>query len=69
MPSTSPSEAATACVIGAGFGFWWLDPLAAGIISLDILKDGASSLRNAVTDHHRRKAAGRRAGAIAKHAT
>jgi cation diffusion facilitator family transporter len=45
------SETATAIgVIGAGFGFWWLDPLAAGIISLDILKDGTSTLRTAVTD-------------------
>ena len=37
-------------VIGTGFGLWWLDPLAAALVSLDILKDGASNLRTAVAD-------------------
>jgi divalent metal cation (Fe/Co/Zn/Cd) transporter len=43
--------AATAVgVVGTGFGLWWLDPLAAALVSLDILKDGAASLRVAVVD-------------------
>ena len=37
-------------VIGTGFGYWWLDPLAAAIVSLDILKDGTSNLWTAVAD-------------------
>ena len=37
-------------VIGIGFGYWWLDPLAAALVSLDILKDGGSNLYVAVTD-------------------
>jgi divalent metal cation (Fe/Co/Zn/Cd) transporter len=45
------AESATAVgVIGTGWGYWWLDPLAAAIVSLDILKDGASSLLVAVAD-------------------
>lgn len=45
------AESATAVgVIGAGFGYHWLDPLAAAVVSLDILKDGASNLFVAVTD-------------------
>jgi divalent metal cation (Fe/Co/Zn/Cd) transporter len=37
-------------VLGTGFGLWWLDPLAAGLVSLDILKDGATNLKVAVVD-------------------
>jgi divalent metal cation (Fe/Co/Zn/Cd) transporter len=37
-------------VIGTGFGFWWLDPLAAALVSLDILKDGVENLGTAVAD-------------------
>ena len=45
------AEAATAIgVVGTGFGLWWLDPLAAAIVSADILKDGISNLRTAVAD-------------------
>jgi divalent metal cation (Fe/Co/Zn/Cd) transporter len=45
------SAAATAIgVIGTGFGAWWLDPLAAALVSLDILKDGVSNLGTAVAD-------------------
>ncbi len=45
------TETATAVgVIGIGFGVWWLDPLAAAVVSLDILKDGAANLRTSVSD-------------------
>jgi cation diffusion facilitator family transporter len=45
------AESATAVgVIGTGFGLWWLDPLAAGLVSADILKDGISTLKTAVSD-------------------
>jgi divalent metal cation (Fe/Co/Zn/Cd) transporter len=45
------AEAATAVgVIGLGFGVWWLDPLAAVVVSAGILKDGVSNVRLAVTD-------------------
>ena len=37
-------------VLGVGFGYWWLDPLAAALVSLDILKDGATNLWVAVAD-------------------
>ncbi len=45
------AESATAVgVIGSGFGLWWLDPLAAALVSADILKDGIRTLRTAVAD-------------------
>jgi divalent metal cation (Fe/Co/Zn/Cd) transporter len=37
-------------VLGIGLGYWWLDPLAAALVSLDILKDGIANIRSAVTD-------------------
>jgi cation diffusion facilitator family transporter len=37
--------AAIGGVIGIGFGLWWADAAAAGIISIGILKDGISELR------------------------
>lgn len=37
-------------VIGVGFGWWWLDPLAAAIVSLDILKDGIGNVGVAIGD-------------------
>ena len=37
-------------VVGIGFGLWWLDAVAAALISLDITKDGFSNLRRAVVD-------------------
>jgi divalent metal cation (Fe/Co/Zn/Cd) transporter len=43
-------SAAAVGVIGVGLGFWWLDPLAAGLVSLDIMRDGARNTRAAVTD-------------------
>jgi divalent metal cation (Fe/Co/Zn/Cd) transporter len=45
------AESATAVgVIGTGFGLWWLDPLAAGLVSADILKDGIATLKTATAD-------------------
>lgn len=45
------AESATAVgVVGTGFGLWWLDPLAAAIVSADILKDGLGTLKTAVAD-------------------
>jgi cation diffusion facilitator family transporter len=45
------TEAATACgVLGVGFGLWWLDPLAAALVSADIIKDGAANAYVAVRD-------------------
>jgi divalent metal cation (Fe/Co/Zn/Cd) transporter len=45
------AESATAVgVLGTGFGLWWLDPLAAALVSADILKDGVSNLKTAVLD-------------------
>ncbi len=37
-------------VVGIGFGLWWADAAAAAIISLDIVRDGYSNLRQAVFD-------------------
>ncbi|HLL59565.1 MAG TPA: cation diffusion facilitator family transporter [Allosphingosinicella sp.] len=37
--------AAIGGVIGIGFGLWWADALAAGLISLGILRDGITELR------------------------
>jgi cation diffusion facilitator family transporter len=52
------AETATAVgVIGTGFGFPWLDPLAAALVSVDILHDGVSTLKVAVADLMDRKPA------------
>jgi cation diffusion facilitator family transporter len=37
-------------VLGIGLGLWWADAVAAGIISLDIAKDGQKHLRAALGD-------------------
>jgi divalent metal cation (Fe/Co/Zn/Cd) transporter len=37
-------------VLGVGFGFWWLDPVAALLISADIIKDGVTNLVVAGSD-------------------
>lgn len=42
--------AAIGGVIGIGFGLWWADAVAAGIISVSILHDGFSNLRNATAE-------------------
>jgi cation diffusion facilitator family transporter len=44
------ASAAMVGVVGIGFGLWWADAVAAGLISLDIAKDGFSNLRRAVVD-------------------
>jgi cation diffusion facilitator family transporter len=42
--------AAMAGVVGIGLGLWWADSVAASIISLDIVRDGAGNLKVAVDD-------------------
>ncbi len=42
--------AAIVGVVGIGFGWWWADAAAAAIISLDIVHDGYSNLKQAVFD-------------------
>lgn len=42
--------AGIAGIVGIGYGFWWADAVAAGTISLDVVKDGAKNLKHAVTD-------------------
>ena len=37
-------------IVGIGYGFWWADAAAAGIISLDIVRDGIKNLKQAVLD-------------------
>lgn len=37
-------------VLGIGWGYWWADALAAGIISLDIMHDGYANLREAISN-------------------
>ena len=45
------AESATATgVLGVGLGFWWVDPIAASLVSLSILHDGWGNLRVAVGD-------------------
>lgn len=40
--------AAIAGIFGIALGYWWADSAAAGIISLEIVKDGFSNLKNSV---------------------
>jgi cation diffusion facilitator family transporter len=35
-------------ILGIGLGFWWADAVAAAIISIEILRDGVSDLRNSI---------------------
>jgi cobalt-zinc-cadmium efflux system protein len=35
-------------LLGIAYGFWWTDAVAAIFISVEIVKDGFSSLRNSV---------------------
>lgn len=37
-------------IIGVGFGFWWADAVAAGLISFSILHDGLTSVRVATAE-------------------
>lgn len=43
-------SATTIGVFGVGLGFWWLDPGAAVLVSLSILKDGVTNVRVVVGD-------------------
>lgn len=42
--------AGIAGIIGIGFGFWWADAAAAGLISFDVLRDGLRNMRIAVAE-------------------
>ena len=44
------AAAAAAGIIGIGVGLWWADAVAALVISLDIIHDGANNIRTAVGD-------------------
>ncbi|MDQ3818807.1 MAG: cation transporter [Acidobacteriota bacterium] len=35
-------------ILGIAYGFWWADSVAAGIISIEIIRDGFSDLRNCI---------------------
>jgi cation diffusion facilitator family transporter len=35
-------------ILGIAYGFWWADAAAAGFISVEIIRDGVSDLRNSV---------------------
>jgi cation diffusion facilitator family transporter len=37
-------------ILGIAVGWWWADPVAAGLISFAILKDGVDNLRNVIGD-------------------
>lgn len=37
-------------ILGIGIGWWWADAVAAGIISIDILKDGVTNLKRVISD-------------------
>lgn len=56
MKADWKAELATATgVLGVGFGFWWIDPLAAAVVALDILKDGFGNLGVVVADLMQRR--------------
>jgi cation diffusion facilitator family transporter len=44
------ATAAAVGVVGTGFGFWWVDAVAAGAISIAVLHDGSKSLRAVIGD-------------------
>lgn len=44
------AAAAILGVVGIGFGLWWADAVAAGLISLDIFKDGLTNVGRAIAD-------------------
>ncbi|MGH7477571.1 MAG: cation transporter [Longimicrobiales bacterium] len=37
-------------ILGIGIGWWWADSVAAGIISLEIVKDGVQNLKRVIAD-------------------
>jgi cation diffusion facilitator family transporter len=42
--------AAMVGILGVGFGLWWADSLAAGVISFSVVKDGVSALKTVIGD-------------------
>jgi cation diffusion facilitator family transporter len=44
------ATAAILGVLGISVGFWWADAVAAGVISTDILHDGVTNIRRALSD-------------------
>lgn len=40
--------AGVAGIVGISYGFWWADSIAAGFISIEIVRDGYINLRNSV---------------------
>lgn len=44
------AAAAMVGVIGVGLGFWWADAAAAGLVGLDIFKDGIVNIRSSISD-------------------
>lgn len=42
--------AGVAGILGIGMGWWWADSVAAGIISIDIVRDGVKNLKRVVSD-------------------
>lgn len=42
--------AAIVGLLGVGFGWWWADAVAAGLIAVDITRDGYRNVRQAVAD-------------------
>lgn len=42
--------AAVAGIIGIAFGLWWADAVAASVISIDIVRDGVSNVRQVTRD-------------------
>jgi divalent metal cation (Fe/Co/Zn/Cd) transporter len=42
-------------VLGVGAGYWWVDPLAAALVSLDIIRDGGRNVQVAVADLMQRR--------------
>lgn len=44
------ASAAAVGVVGIGFGLWWLDPIAAIFIALDITHDGWKNIKHATSD-------------------
>ena len=37
-------------ILGIGIGWWWADAVAAGVIALDVVRDGVTNLKNVVED-------------------
>lgn len=46
----STAVAAIFGILGVGLGWWWADAVAAGLIALDITRDGYTNVRQAVSD-------------------